>query len=157
VTDPESLGTVVIGVGNRDRGDDGAGPVVIDQLRAAGVTVLENGGDGAALIESWEGFTRVIIVDAMASGAAPGTIRRFDAAHEPLPKGAFGVASTHLFGIVEGLEMARTLGRLPTTVIVYGIEGGSFTLGTGLSGRVEQACRQVAQDILKESFQPQKA
>jgi len=42
-------------VGNRDRGDDGAGPLVADLLRAApiaGVDVLEMAGDCTALLQA---------------------------------------------------------------------------------------------------------
>lgn len=147
---------LAIGLGNPDRGDDGAGPAVASLLRTQGVHVIEHLGDGLALINLWEGHSAVVVVDATASGATPGTIRRFDAAAGPLPREAFAVSS-HAFGLAEAVEMARGLGRLPATVIVYGIEGESFALGAGLSGRVEEACARVARDILSESFQPQKA
>ncbi len=141
---------LVIGVGNRDRGDDGAGPEVAAQLRSRGMNALDHGGDGLALIGLWEGYSAVVIVDAMISGAEPGTTRRFDAALEPLPREAFTVSS-HAFGLAGAVETARALGRLPAAVIVYGIEGESFALGTSLSGPVKQACRRLAQDIPKET------
>lgn len=146
----ERASILVIGVGNPDRGDDGAGPEVAARLGAQGVRIVEHGGDGLALIELWEGHSAVVIVDAMVTGARPGTIRRFDAAAGPLPREAFAVSS-HAFGLAEAVETARALGRLPETVVVYGIEGESFTLGAGLSGRVERACRRVARDILNET------
>jgi len=145
---------LVIGVGNPDRGDDGAGPRVAALLRAQGVNAADHDGDGLALIDLWENHSAVVIVDAMVTGAAPGTVRRFDAAAGPLPREAFAVSS-HAFGVAEAVETARALGRLPARIIVYGIEGESFALGAGLSDRVEQACPRVAQDILVESFQRQ--
>ena len=54
---------VVIGVGNEYRSDDGAGIAVARRLRMlfpTGVTVLEESGEGAALIEAWKGATWVI-------------------------------------------------------------------------------------------------
>jgi len=147
---------LVIGVGNRDRGDDGAGPRVAALLRAQDVNAADHAGDGLALIDLWDNHSVVVIVDAMVTGAAPGTIRRFDATAGPLPREAFAVSS-HAFGVAEAVETARALGRLPATVIVYGIEGESFALGTDLTDRVQQACLRVAQDIVAESFQRQKA
>jgi hydrogenase maturation protease len=147
---------LVIGVGNPDRGDDGAGPQVAAMLRRRGVNAIEHLGDGLALIDLWENQSAVVIIDATVSGVAPGTIRRLDTAAGPLPREAFAVSS-HAFGLAEAVETARALGRLPANVVVYGIEGESFTLGAGLTGRVEKACARVAQDILSESFQPQEA
>jgi hydrogenase maturation protease len=141
---------LVIGVGNRDRGDDGAGPEVAARLRAQGVHAIEHAGDGLALIDLWDNHSAVVIVDAMVTGTTPGTVRRFDAAAGPLPREAFAVSS-HALGIAEAVETARALGRLPAAVIVYGIEGQAFTLGAGLTSLVEQACLRVVQDILEET------
>jgi hydrogenase maturation protease len=114
------------------------------------VHAIEHAGDGLALIDRWDKRSAVVIVDAMVTGAEPGTIRRFDAAAGPLPREAFAVSS-HALGIAEAVETARALGRLPEAVIVYGIEGQAFTLGAGLTSLVEQACLRVVQDILEET------
>jgi hydrogenase maturation protease len=142
-----SASVLVIGVGNPDRSDDGAGPRVAALLRAQGMHAIDHAGDGLALIDLWEDRSRVMIVDAMVTGGEPGSIHRFDAARAPLPRQAFRISS-HAFGLAEGLEMARTLGRLPAALVVYGIEGESFCLGTGLSGPVEEACRRVEREII---------
>lgn len=141
--------TLIIGVGNRDRGDDGVGPIAVDRLVAKGIPAVEHSYDGAALIDVWEGCDRVILVDAMRSGAQAGTIRRFDASGERLPKGAFAVSS-HLFGPVEAVETARALGRLPSNLIVFGIEGGSYGFGDPLSPAVQEAMHDLIDRIIKE-------
>jgi hydrogenase maturation protease len=124
-------GVVVIGVGNRDRGDDAAGRRVAAALRESvpeGVYVLESDGDPATIMDAWEGAARAVVVDAMVSGAAPGTVRRFDATEDPLPVSVH-LASTHGMGAAEAIELARQLGRLPERLLVYGIEGASFHAG----------------------------
>ena len=141
--------TLIIGVGNRDRGDDGVGAIAVDRLVARGIPAVEHSHDGAALIDRWEGCDRVILVDAMRSGAQPGTIRRFDASEERLPKGAFDVSS-HLFGPVEAVETARALGRLPSNLIVFGIEGGSYGFGDTLSPAVLEAMRDLIDQVVAE-------
>jgi hydrogenase maturation protease len=73
---------------------------------------MAGSGDGAALMEVWRGEETVIIIDAVKSGALPGTIRRFDARAQPIPKDAFR-CSTHAFGVAEAIELARALARLP--------------------------------------------
>ena len=47
---------LVIGCGNTDRGDDGAGILVARQLRTLGLNAIEHCGDGPPLIELWHGF-----------------------------------------------------------------------------------------------------
>jgi hydrogenase maturation protease len=145
---------VVIGVGNEYRSDDGAGLAVARRLRAqlpAEVSTLEHSGEGASLLETWQGYGSVIVVDAVHSGAAPGAIHRFDAGSAPVPSRFFHY-STHAFSVAEAVELARSLGQLPAKLIVYGIEGASFAAGRGLSPGVEQAAVELAARIKSEVF-----
>lgn len=133
--------TLVIGIGNVYRGDDALGIVVARRLKARNpvrTTVIEQSGEGAALLEAWQDASTVIVVDAMNSVAQPGSIRRFDAHSEPLPSRIFP-CSTHAFSLLEAIELARVLGLLPRRLIVYGVQGKSFAPGEGLSAEVEHA------------------
>ena len=110
---------LLIGVGNPFRGDDGVGSVVIRRLRGQklpGFTIMEETGDGAELLDAWKGAPAVILVDAVQSGAAPGTIHRIDATTEKLPKW-FSHCSTHAFGVAEAIELARTMGKDRKSVV----------------------------------------
>lgn len=140
---------LIIGIGNPLRGDDGVGPDVAEKLRAAGIPTMTFDGDGAELMELWVGHERVIIVDATQSQATVGTVQRFDANAEALPAHLFR-HSTHQFGVGEAVEMARALNRLPSRLTIYGIEGGDFSLGAGLSTDVERAVPTVVQRIKAE-------
>ena len=137
----------IIGVGNALRGDDGAAAAVVAHLRAEDIPAFAFDGDGAELMEMWAGQGRVIVIDAASSGAAPGTLHRFDARLQELPKNFFR-HSTHQFGVAEAVEMARTLGRLPVELIVYGIKGADFSLGAKLSPDVEAAVHDAV-DLIK--------
>ena len=143
---------LLIGVGNPFRGDDGVGSVVIRRLRSQnlpGFTIVEETGDGAELLDAWRGASAVILVDAVQSGAAPGTIHRIDATTEKLPKW-FSHCSTHAFGVAEAIELARTMGDLPPSLIVYGIEGLDFSAGTALSPEIAASVPGVVSSILAE-------
>jgi hydrogenase maturation protease len=143
---------VIIGVGNEYRSDDGAGIAVARRLRPlfpAGVTTLEESGEGAALIEAWQGATWVMLVDAVRSGASPGTIHRLDARAAPMPTGFFHY-STHAFSVAEAIELARSLDQLPAHLVVYGIEGANFSAGIELSPAVEQAVEAVVERLAQE-------
>jgi hydrogenase maturation protease len=102
-----------------------------------------------ALLEEWDKIDRVIVVDAVVSGAPPGTIHRLDVHEGPLPTRWFH-ASTHAFGVAETLELARALQQLPPRVLVYGIEAGSWQVGVGLSAELEQVVPIVVERILQE-------
>jgi hydrogenase maturation protease len=143
---------LVIGIGNRLRSDDGLGPVVIERLANLGLSadmLREMNGEGAELMEAWQGTDSVYVVDAVAADAHPGKVTRQDVAHTPLPTGFFHYSS-HAFGLAEAVETARALGTLPKHVVVYGIEGECFEIGEGLSPTVAEAAEEVARRIRVE-------
>ena len=146
---------LVIGVGNELRGDDGASVEVIRRLREpagqAGIEVGEQLHEPTELLDAWQGRDAVVLVDTMSSGARPGTIRRFDASSEPLPARLRGSASTHAFGLVEAIELARTLDRLPRQLIVFAVEGQTFEAGTALSDEVQAVAPALACAVLREA------
>lgn len=143
---------LVIGIGNDFRHDDGAGRAVarrIRELAGAAVRVIEESGEGAALIEAWRGAGHVAVIDAVHSGARPGTVHRFDAHAAPVPARFFHY-STHAFSVAEAVELARALNQLPSRLIIHGIEGREFTAGEGLSPEVAAAVEQVARTVIAE-------
>jgi hydrogenase maturation protease len=140
-------GALVIGLGNAARSDDAAGLSAARRLRERGRDAREHEGDPTALIELWRDAGEVIVVDAVRSGAAPGTIRRVDATAAPLPASLRTSTSTHAVGLADAIELARALGRLPRQVVVYGIEGERFAAGTGLTPAVAAAVDAVVEEL----------
>ncbi|TMS00339.1 hydrogenase maturation protease [Nonomuraea basaltis] len=139
--------TVVIGLGNDYRGDDGAGLSVARLLRDLGVAAIENGGDPAELIETWTGADVAIVIDAARSGDPPGIVRRF----RGTPCLAHGGSSTHALSLADAVELARSLDRMPGELIVYTVEGADFALGAGLSEAVSAAAWNIARTILRDA------
>ena len=140
---------MIIGYGNLDRGDDAAGVLAAQRLRELGVSAIEHSGDGLALLDLWDGAEDVVVIDAMTSGAAVGTIRIFDAttpfAHETFP-------STHQFGLREAIELARVMERFPRRLRVYAIEGACFDAGAFPSPEVLDSVEKVAQELSGAGF-----
>ena len=147
---------LVIGIGNAWRSDDAAGLEVARALQNSpleGVDVLAREGEPTELIDVWAGAEAVWLVDAVSSGATPGTVHRLDASSEPLPAVLFRVSS-HLVGLAEAVELARALDRLPPRVVVYGIEGARFEAGEGLTPEVEVAVDLVVARLRAEVAGP---
>jgi hydrogenase maturation protease len=139
-------GYVVVGVGNEYRRDDAAGLQVAARLQGsvpAGVSVVTCPQEPSRLLDAFEGMRCALVVDACSSGAEPGTVHRFDTADGAIPARVFR-SSTHAFGVGEAIELARALGRLPASVIVYGIEGAEFGGGEELSAEVAAAVERTA-------------
>jgi len=131
-------GIILIGVGNEYRTDDALGVLVARELRRrspAGLRILESSGEGASLMHAWEGGREVYLVDAIKSGKPPGTVHRIDLTHRKVPRELMP-RSSHAFGVPEAIETARTLGELPSKVILFGIEGETFDQGVGLTDPV---------------------
>ncbi len=136
------MSVLVVGIGHPFRRDDAVGwrvaQVLTERLTAAGradVTILQHHGEGTDLMTRWQGFDRVVLVDATSSGSVPGSLRYWD---EPglVPKECFP-KSSHVFGLAEALSLAADLGRLPPCLRVVGIEGADFSAGDALDPRVE--------------------
>jgi hydrogenase maturation protease len=140
------MNALIIGLGNDYRSDDAVGRVVARKLGAESldsVRILEESGEGAALMDAWRGADFVILIDAVHSGGKPGTIYRIDAHEKEIPRSFFRY-STHAFSVAEAVELARALGQLPQRLVVYGIEGKSFESGIGLSPDIETAAEETA-------------
>ncbi len=152
---PPARRFLVIGIGNPDRGDDAAGRVVARLLRGTlpdDVDVLDQEGEATGLLACLDGARSAILVDASASAASPGTVRRFDVSTVPLASAGFA-ASTHGFGLADAVELARVLGQLPRRCIVYAIEGASFAIGDAMTPAVAAAARLVADRVREEISQ----
>ena len=142
--------TVVIGVGNRMRGDDAAGLVVIDRLTGrlpADVRLVESAGDVTHLLDAWRDASRAIVVDAVVSGEEPGTVHRLDA-RSGIPS-SWRSPSSHLLGLVEALELGSVLGAVPADTVVFGIEAEEIDTGSEMTGKVEAATLRVADEVLE--------
>lgn len=143
--------TLIIGIGNRYRGDDAFGCIVAAEVAGmvpAGVACIEHDGEPAALMDCWQGAGRVLLIDAVCSGAPAGEIFRFNLAREILSE-EFDQCSTHAFGLAQAVELARALHRLPPEISFIGVEGQCFDAGAALSPPLLQAKDAVIAEIMR--------
>ena len=78
-----------------------------------------------------------------------GTVRRLDATVAPIPATYFR-HSTHLLGIAEAIELGRALGKLPSRLVVIGIEGASWDPEEAMTAAVARAVEEAAAAVLDE-------
>lgn len=145
--------TLVVGLGNPILGDDGVGwrvaERVLGRLDDPDVAVLCLSLGGLALMEHLVGYRRVMIVDAMATGAPAGTLHWLDAPD----RGELGVqhtASVHDLSLSSALAMGRELGLdLPAEIRVVGIEAApEFEFGETLSEPVVRAVPEATRAVM---------
>ena len=152
--------TVVIGIGNDFRGDDGVGPAVVarlDGLVPPDVEVLASDGEPANLLEAWDCASLAIIVDTVQAGSAPaGTLYRMVIGSpgaapdtEVMLEGP-GMSGSHQLGVGSAIALAQVLGRLPARLIVHGVQGGDFTLGARLSKPVASAIDDLVAAVIAD-------
>lgn len=142
-------GAVVICVGNEMRGDDAAAIEVATRLEGklpAGVELVRTRGDATALIELWKGRTLAVVVDAVSGGGAPGKVLSIDALGEGLPA-ELSSASTHDFGLAQGLELGELMGALPERLQFVGIVGVHFAIGQDMCREVRGALDEAADKV----------
>lgn len=137
-----SASRLFVGVGNHDRGDDGAGPSVIRRLTGHRTVEVR---DCADLVEIWSGEEEVVVIDAMVSGSPPGTIKRFDGIATELPTASFG--STHSLGLPAAIGLSRALGRLPRSLCVYGVEAADLRPGAAMTPEVQGAVLRIVGEL----------
>lgn len=144
--------TIVIGVGNDFRRDDGAGLAVIEALRGrvrARLAVTD--GEPARLIELWAGAGLAIVVDAVrAEPPDPGRVH--DLCAETAALAARSV-SGHALGLGDAVALGLAVGQMPGRLRVLAIEGADFGFGHGLTPRVAAAVAAVA-DRLAAALEP---
>jgi len=142
---------VVIGVGNRWRRDDAAGLEVIEALRGRvgnSVVLVESDGEPTRLLDAFELSAKVIMVDAVVTGADPGTVHRFTDAELPNQMGIG--QSSHLVQLVETIELGKLLDKLPNGLILIGIEATDFDNGEGMTDVVAAGVQSATEAVLVE-------
>ena len=145
--------TLILGIGNPLMGDDGAGIRIADELTQYPlpdhVIVEEAGLPGLGLPAWLEGWSSVILIDAVDMGLAPGAFRRFHPAEVRL-FAQDGVLSLHQPDLANGLALSEALDILPEEVIIYGIQPAHTIPGQELSQAVHSAIPDMINTLLED-------
>jgi hydrogenase maturation protease len=147
----------VIGCGNPEAGDDGAGIAAVEATREElerldGVEVVARASP-LDLLHLLEGADAVIVVDAIRTPGGdrlPGALVRAEAGPDGLPAEIRSSLSSHGFGIAESVGLAAAIGD-PPRVVVLGVEVESATAGARMSDPVLAAVPGLASWVVAEA------
>ena len=142
---------VVIGIGNLLLMDEGIGVHTINELEKhdlpGSIEIYDGGTGGFKLIDLMQGAARVIFIDAVDTGKAPGsvTIFRAEEVHSIYNKKKYSLHDTDLMEII---KMAEMLGNPPMIEIV-GIQPKTINYGTTLSKELAGSMSNIVNSVLK--------
>lgn len=146
----------IVGVGS-PFGDDQLGWRVAELLKKEtrlqqylgnGLEIQINDRPGLALVDAMKNVKNFYVIDALKTGRNPiGQLYRMNG---ELIDADHGFLSTHGFGIVQALALAKALNQLPSNVVIYGVEIGEIDYAAPLSSVINNACEALAQQIIEE-------
>lgn len=144
--------TVILGIGNILKGDDGAGPLVCEQLTAAKISaeLIDAGTVPENYIQRIikKAPRTLLVIDAIDFGAEAGTIKVFE-----LQQLNSHVISTHTLSPRLFVDI---IGRsIQVDVYFIGIQPAQTQLGQSVSAAVSRAIEQLC-SVLAEIFPPLK-
>jgi hydrogenase 3 maturation protease len=140
--------TVIIGIGNILKGDDGAGPLVCQQLKHENISadLIDAGTVPENYIQPIikKAPQNLLVIDAIDFEAAPGTIRIF----EPEQLSSH-VISTH--SLSPRLFVDMVCQNISVDVYFVGIQPAQMLLGQSISPEVNLAIQQLS-EVLTQIF-----
>jgi hydrogenase maturation protease len=143
---------LIVGIGNLLCRDEGIGVHIIQEMKnmklPEHIELLDIGTSTMDLISFLEGVKKLIVIDAMKAGGAPGTI--YKCKPEDLLPEEEGPISLHEIGLLETLNMAKKMCMEINTVVI-GVEPKVFDWGMELSEEVKSKIPTIIEAVLKES------
>jgi hydrogenase maturation protease len=146
--------TLVLGLGNPLVTDDSVGLRVVAELKPLladrpDIEVSEDYWGGLRLMERMEGFERAIVVDAIVTGALPGTIHHLMPASMPTQRSAAAPADNVPTARAGGRDAGSALPQ-DENIQLVGIEAEDIlTFGEQCTPAVAAAIARAVQEVMQ--------
>lgn len=151
-----TLMTVVVGLGNPLRADEGVGVRIVHELMKnlgdehPDVRLLDIGTSGLHLLDAFAGADAAIIIDCALMGRQPGTMLRFT--QEEVESRREGDSITpHSGALLRLADLAKSLGECPEDIVFFGAEPLSLGYVAAMSPLLEERlplyCERIVQEI----------
>lgn len=143
---------VVLGVGNILLTDEGLGVHVVEDLKAnytftPQISLIDGGTMGMELLTYMRGMKKILLIDAVNGGEAPGTIYEFP--HRELEQYFTDHISVHEVGMQDILRIRAIQENPLEDAIVIGVESESLDVGFEPSAPVQKALPEVKERVLR--------
>jgi len=151
---------LILGLGNILLQDEGVGVRVVEQLqrqyRISGmVQVLDGGTASMSLAEHIRNRDHLIVVDAVRTGQAPGTVITLSG--DEVPAFFQSRVSPHQMGLADTLAVLDLMGEKPAEITVIGVEPKDLDVGLELSDlvstRVDELVIRLVGKLLSLGFE----
>ncbi|MGC8760287.1 MAG: hydrogenase maturation protease [Bryobacteraceae bacterium] len=134
--------------GRMDWGDDAVGPLCAAALEERRIPAVILAGNASELLEAWREARHVIVVDALVTGAPPGTLHRM-ALGEPGFRPEAARSSLRGPGLAQAVRLGASLHCLPESLILFGLEGGDFEWASTPSAEVAAAMPALVEAVAR--------
>jgi len=149
--------TLICGLGNKLKRDDGIGPYVIEELGKqalpANISLADFGTSGFKCALEIGKYDKVIFIDAIKAGKQPGEIHKITPNKEDLldsPSLSSFAVSLHESDLERILATATLIENYPKEVVIIGCEPKDISFGLTLSEEVSKAIGKIITLVLKE-------
>jgi hydrogenase maturation protease len=149
----DSVSLVVLGLGNVLCGDDGIGVTAVATVAERyalpeGVVLLDGGTLGLSLLGWLESAQDVLLVDAVRTDDAPGTLVRLEG--EDVAPAARERLSVHQVGVADLLDALHLLDAWPLRLSLIGLVPETLDLGLERSAGVERRLPDLVEAVVAE-------
>ncbi|MBN2036914.1 MAG: hydrogenase 3 maturation endopeptidase HyCI [Chitinispirillaceae bacterium] len=137
---------LLMGVGNRMRGDDGAGPLLVDTVKGrCRIECIDAGVAPENFLEKAvrAGPDTVLIADAISFKGSPGEIRVMEG--NALSSGSISTHALSLAMVCEYITKRST----GTRIALIGINPQTVSLGADMSDAVARSVKKLAEELVK--------
>ena len=129
---------VIIGLGNPLMADDGLGLAALEQIRPLifhpRLELVDGGTWGMNLLPIIEDHDHVLLLDAINTGAKPGTLVVLE--RDEIPRYLGTKVSPHQVDLRDVLALAEFRGKLPLHTVAIGLQPEIVEMRTGISPSV---------------------
>ncbi|NPA40104.1 MAG: HyaD/HybD family hydrogenase maturation endopeptidase [Thermodesulfobacteria bacterium] len=144
---------VVLGIGNILLNDEGIGVVVLQELQKRfyfdeSVELVDGGTGGLLLLQFIEEAEKLLVIDAITCGGKPGTIYKFNA--KEIPEEVVEKISMHEVSFIDILNLCKIRNKLPSEVVIIGVEPKSLEMEGRLSKEVKAKIPELIDEVISQ-------
>jgi hydrogenase maturation protease len=146
--------TIILGLGNPLRSDDGIGIAVVEALREScalpdAITIMDAGTSDLEALLFMQGYHRAFLIDAADLGGEPGDWRCIPIHNiSSIPEVLTHYGSFHHAGLKDAIALGQALEILPKEIYIYAVQPQDLQLSIGLSQSNSTATQEIIEDLL---------